>query len=298
MCWAPADRQLLMRQDISPTELRVLLYLMTYDYTNGDGERKGTVFVGIGTIQKDLGMSRAWVFNSVLSLESKGLLTRHQNPGKRSAVVFGLEAFPKNWDKHLTPVASGTRPLQQTRLVEETPPVEQTRPLQQTDPSTVVDSTRPVEWTRNTVLKYKKGNIFEEGTPLASLATPTQAEPVKQSTPRKAKMPKYIEPPSLELADKSIYDLDLEKFKAKYPEVDVAIQHELFANHWLGANLPNGKPAWTKHHDWNRAFHTWCRKSLTFGKPKPPPDSLPRLPNGEIDRGKLTWNQLRDLEGI
>jgi len=71
--------------------------------------------------------------------------------------------------------------------------------------------------------------------------------------------------------------LDLQKFGAKYPSLNIPDEHDRFREHFLDKNdAKTGKPNWMKWSDWSRAFHRWCQNSMNWNQERRHQSQPPR----------------------
>ncbi len=304
--WAPVPLGLTTDSRLTDREFRLLVYLKGHDLPEGlTGSRKRFVFLSRSTIARAFGCSVRAVAYLLAGLESKGFVTREGRPGKTSLV-------------HLTGGAdrgiaeSGTAECVTNEVADTLgdpsgSPVKVT--FTGTRESELHGSDEPVKVgftpTRegSLPLPVKVGfphkrelneRNFEEGSmqlsaafDFAAATSLEQPQVTKPKTRRKAESKQ-----TLERVQAVIDSLDLSKFRAKYPGLDMHNEHARFSDYYLGGNQSNGKPNWQKWSDWSRAFHSWCRNAVRFNGNRPggrtPPSQpvvgqLPDLTHYSID---------------
>ncbi len=152
-------------------------------------------------------------------------------------------------------------------------------------PGTLDEKGPPKEYKARIEIKDVRA---DSSSPIDSPVAPSQIRPRgTKSTARKETKPKV----TIEDVQTSIDSLDLSKFRAKYPGLDIPNEHAKFSDYYLGGNQSNGKPNWQKWSDWSRAFHTWCRNAARFNDNRPggrttasqPAPSLPDLTHFTLD---------------
>ncbi len=100
----------------------------------------------------------------------------------------------------------------------------------------------------------------------AEISSPPETRPPADTISKKPRKRKSAQKQlSREEVEQVIDALNLEKFRDKYPTLDIDDQHERFREHFLFKNdRQTGKPNWQKWSDWNRAFHRWCKNQLQW----------------------------------
>ena len=70
-------------------------------------------------------------------------------------------------------------------------------------------------------------------------------------------------------AEDALDALDLDKFREKYPTIDVEFEHQQCKDHHLAIQANYHGPK--KRTDWSRTFHTWCRNQVKWKRDRSPP---------------------------
>ncbi len=86
--------ELICDPNLTATEFRILAALMSYDWADTNGVRKGVVWPAMSTLGEQLGLSRRAVLNILQRLEDKGYIAKVYGGGGRTrpnvyAVVVG-----------------------------------------------------------------------------------------------------------------------------------------------------------------------------------------------------------------
>jgi hypothetical protein len=123
-------------------------------------------------------------------------------------------------------------------------------------------STDPIEVEQ--IIRFR-----EVDTSQPSVAVPVKADASKAQAPRKR--PRISLEESKLAAEEAIDALDLQKFRDKYPHLNIDDEHFGFKNHHLA--IPANYHGFKKRTDWDRTFHTWC--NATWKRPK---EALPQSP--------------------
>jgi len=90
--WTKIPNSLIHDCKLSPAEFRLLCCLHSYNWGNGDGERKDIVWPATGTLAELLGVKRQAISKLLRRLEAKGYITKiRSGRGRHRSNVYRLE---------------------------------------------------------------------------------------------------------------------------------------------------------------------------------------------------------------